>query len=62
MDLIALCGQVSIDTEGIMWKVTTMDGALALALSAIVGFDALNFRRGGFTAQKGWVQYQGDML
>jgi len=62
LDLIALCGQVSIDTEGIMWKVATMDAALALAMSAILGFDALNFRRGGFTAQKGWVQYQGDIL
>ncbi len=62
MDLIALSGQVSIDTEGVMWKVNTMDASLALAMSAIVGFDLLNFRRGGFTVQKGWVQYQGDIL
>ena len=62
LDLIALSGQVSIDTEGIMWKITTMDASLALALSAIVGLDSLNFRRGGFTVQKGWVQYQGDIL
>ena len=62
MDLIALSGQVSIDTEGIMWKITTMDASLALALSEIVGFDLLNFRRGGFTVQRGWVQYQKDII
>jgi type II secretion system protein L len=62
LDLIAMSEQVSIDTEGIMWKVTTMDASLALALSAIVGLDLLNFRRGGFTTQRGWVQYQGDIL
>jgi hypothetical protein len=39
-----------------------MDASLAVALSTIVGFDLLNFRRGGFTVQKGWVQYQGDIL
>jgi Tfp pilus assembly PilM family ATPase/Tfp pilus assembly protein PilN len=62
MDLIALSGQVSIDTEGIMWKTATMDASLALAMSAIIGFDLINFRREGFTAQKGWVQYQNDIL
>lgn len=62
MDLIALSGQISIDTEGILWRTATMDASLALAMSAIIGFDLINFRRGGFTAQKGWVQYQGDIL
>lgn len=62
MDLIALSGQVSIETESSMWKVATMDAALALALSAIVGFELLNFRRGGYTAQKVWVQYQSDIV
>ena len=62
IDLIALSGQVSIDTDGIMWNITTMDASLALALSEIVGFDLLNFRRGGFTVQRGWVQYQKDII
>ena len=62
MDLMALSGQVSIDTADIKWKFTAMDASLALALSAIVGFDVLNFRRGGFTVQSGWVQYKGDIL
>lgn len=62
IDLIALSGQVSIDTEGIKWNVTTMDASLSLALSEIVGFDLLNFRRGGFTVQRGWVQYQKDII
>lgn len=62
LDLISLSGQVAIETEGIMWKISTMDASLALALSAIVGIDLLNFRRGGFTVEKGWVQYQGDIL
>ncbi|MEN8243516.1 MAG: type II secretion system protein GspL [Thermodesulfobacteriota bacterium] len=62
LDLISLSGQVSIETEGIMWKVSTMDASLALALSAILGIDLLNFRRGGFAVEKGWVQYQGDIL
>jgi general secretion pathway protein L len=62
MDLIALSRQISIDTEGIVWKVTTMDASLALALSAIIGFDLLNFRRNGFAVQKGWGQHQNDIF
>lgn len=62
IDLIALSGQVSIETEGIMWNITTMDASLALALSEIAGFDLLNFRRGGFTVQRGWVQYQKNII
>ena len=62
LDLISLSGQVSIETEGVMWKISTMDASLSLALSAFVGIDLLNFRRGGFTVEKGWVQYQGDIL
>ena len=62
IDLIALSGQVSIDTEGIKWNIATMDASLSLALSEITGFDLLNFRRGGFTVQRGWVQYQKDII
>ncbi|MBW1889089.1 MAG: pilus assembly protein PilM [Deltaproteobacteria bacterium] len=62
MDLIALSGLVSIDTEGLLWRITAMDASLALALTEIVGFDLLNFRQGRFAVEKEWVEYKKDII
>ncbi|MCG6908728.1 MAG: type II secretion system protein GspL [Deltaproteobacteria bacterium] len=62
MDLIGMSGLVSIDTEGVPWRFSTMDAALSLALSDVVGLNLLNFRRGRFAVQKEWKAHKKDFL
>ena len=62
VDLLKTSGKIALSSKGGHWEPYLLDGALALVLNELSGFDALNFRRGRMGLEKVWLENKKDIL
>jgi len=61
-DLVSMNTRVMLSTKTSRWQPHLMDGALALVLNELSGFDSFNFSRGRMGMGKVWSENKRDIL
>jgi general secretion pathway protein L len=61
-DLMEASPKMVLASKGESWQPHLMDGALALVLNELSGFNALNFRRGRMGVGKVWLENKKEIL
>ncbi len=62
IDLVEMTNRVMLSPKIDPWQPHLMDGALALVLNELSGFDSFNFRRGRMGVGKVWNENKRDIL
>jgi len=62
IDLMKITSRIRLSTKTDPWQPHLMDGALALVLNELSGFDSFNFRRGRMGMGKVWNEHKRDIL